>query len=179
MPSVYSIKLALQRLLLSAIAAFKSSEEDGIAYQIHRLLVLMGLFFAVLPAARQLLLLAVLIIIPFPPWWITYFVGWWALVSLVRVFLYLLKGSPAPSANTWLGIIIGSITSLLFHGWLISKSLISQSLQNPRCISCEPPFGYSPSLLCILVGMHWAYLCWRRFRLTARPNVTPGEPEGP
>ena len=140
----------------------------GIAYQIHRLLVWLGLFLAVLPAALSHSITTIMLIAATPVTWLAYVVGWWAIGALAQVFLNFLKGSPVPSGATWLGIIAGSVTVIAFF-WPVFTG-------TPPCASCSAPPGlltYRPKLLCILVGLHWAYLYWRGFRLTGRSSEPP------
>lgn len=179
MPSDYQLKPAVQRLLRLAIGFLVPADTKGTSYQVHRLLVLMGLLLAVLPAAfENLLWSAFLLIIAVSRhsnlgvivFLLPLIVGWWALYSLVRVFLYLLKGDPVPGLATWLGIVAGSAAAIAFH-WpgIIDGTLLTKSNFCVWCVKSR----IRPSLLCVLVGVHWAFLCRGGFRLTARTSVTP------
>lgn len=139
-----------------------------IAYQVNRLLVWLGLLLAVLPAALDHLATTLFLIFATPALWLAYVVGWWAISSLIRLFLNFLKGSPVPGGASWLGIIAGSVTVIVLL-WPVFTGA-------PPCTSCSKPPGlltYRPNLLCVLVGLHWTYLYWRGFRLTGRSSGPP------
>lgn len=134
----------------------------------HRLLVWLGLVAAVLPAAVEHLMTTLMLIFATPPLWLAYVIGWWALFSMGRVFSHFLRGAPVLGAATWLGILTGSVVVLV----LLKPVFTGTS----PCESCSPPpglFAYGPSLLCVLVGLHWAYLYSRGFRLTGHSNGPP------
>lgn len=131
----------------------------------HKVLVWLGLLGAVIPSAIIHLASVVFAVfaIRMPQYLLAYAIGWWAIFSLIRVFLNFLKGSPVPGAFTWFGIFAGSTTVLVLA--------IPAFTGTPACPTCSVPRrpGYSPHFLCILVGIHLAYLYWQGFRLSKSP----------
>jgi len=127
---------------------------------IHKLLVALGIFGVVLPAIWGHLITGLMLIFASPVLWLSYIIGWWGLISLLRIFLTFIRKKSSVGPFTFAGIIAASITVTIIY--------FSFSMHAYNCASCSQSksiFPYPPNLLCVLVALHWSYLYRRDFRL--------------
>lgn len=133
-----------------------------VARRINAVLVFLGLFGAVLPALAMHGMTAIMLIFAPPRLWGAYFVGWWGLYSLLRIFVSFFSSRVRVGPITILGLAAASATVIALH-W-------------PFFIGCEDcgPWGkpeqfvYRPEELCVLVAVHWLLLCNTGFRMSFR-----------
>lgn len=134
-----------------------------IARRINSALVVTGLLAAVLPAVVLHVVTTIMLIAATPVLWLAYIVGWWALVSLLRVFASFVREAVQVGPLTLLGLAAGSATVITLLWPVFSGT--------PACSTCEAPelLAYRPNLLCVGVAAHWSFLHSRGFRLPVVP----------
>lgn len=142
----------------------------SILKQANAALVIVGLVGAVLPAMALHAMTTVALIAATPALWMAYGSGWWALWSLLRIFVSFGRSTVPIGPGTILGLAVGSATVVILL-WPVFTG-------TPPCSTCEPPelLLYRPNLLCVAVAAHWAFLHYTGFRLTGRSSGSPSAP---
>ena len=134
--------------------------------RINATLVILELALIVLPAAVAQLLTALILAFALtnPYLLLAYFVGWWGLASLLRIFISFIRPTVRIGPATLLGLFAGCLTVIALLYWA----------SRPSCANCESPqinLGSIP--LCIIVAVHWSILHFNQFRLTFRSKLLP------
>lgn len=130
----------------------------------NALLVNLGMLGAVLPALAIHVLSTVFLIVASPQQWLAYVLGWWGLVSLLRLFSSFFHKDVEIGPITVLGLLAASVTVIALVWPVITRT--------PPCATCRPPdiLVYRPDVLCVAVATHWLFLHFRGFRL-CRPST--------
>ena len=130
-----------------------------IAQRAHSALVVTEFVAIVLPAVAVHTMTTVTLIAATTMLWIAYFVGWWALLSLLRIFSSFVHETVKVGPMSIIGLVAGSVT--------VVTLLWSSFTGSAACLSCKPPelLVYRPELFCVAVAMHWSFLCWKGFRI--------------
>jgi len=134
--------------------------------RINAFLVTFELVLIVLPAAAIHLATALVLIFALtnPSLLLAYFVGWWGLASLFRVFISFIRPTVSVGLATLLGLIAGCATVIAQLYWA----------SRPSCANCElPQINLGSIPLCVIVAVHWSILHFIRFRLTFRSKPLP------
>ena len=126
----------------------------------NALLVNLGMLGAVLPALAIHVLSTFFLIIASPQQWLAYVLGWWGLVSLLRLFSSFFYEDVEIGPITVLGLLAASVDVIALLWPVITRT--------PPCATCRPPdiFVYRPDLLCVAVAAHWMFLHFRGFRMS-------------
>lgn len=135
--------------------------------RVNAALVVVELVGAVLPAIALHAMTAIMLIAATPVLWLAYGLGWWALLSLLRIFASFVLPTVRIGPVTILGLLVGSATVVTLL-WPVFIGV-------PACSTCNPPELplYRPELLCMVVAAHWTLLHYRAFRLAHHSSGSP------
>jgi hypothetical protein len=126
---------------------------------VSAVLVLCGLVLAVLPAVVMHALSAIGLAFMTTSLWGAYILGWWGLLSLLRIFVSFCSQTIHAGVVSIVGLVVGSVTVIVVL-WPVLT-------QTAPCSVCEQPklLAYRPDLLCVVVAAHWAFLHFKGFKL--------------